>query len=58
MDYAAIKENAERDWKWLENLPQPLIQVGTGTCGKASGADKTMESVRNFSNVDFSKLCC
>ena len=46
MDYATIKAHAEREWKWLENLTQPLIQIGTGTCGKASGADKVMESVR------------
>ncbi len=46
MDYAAIKANAEREWNWLENLPHPLIQIGTGTCGKASGADNVMESVR------------
>jgi len=46
MDFAAIKANADRDWKWLENSPQPLIQIGTGTCGKASGADKVLESVR------------
>ena len=46
MDYAAIKANAEREWKWLEQLPQPLIQIGTGTCGKASGASKVLESVR------------
>ncbi len=45
MDYTAIKANAEREWKWLENLLQPLIQVGTGTCGKASGADKVIKSV-------------
>lgn len=46
MDYAAIKAIAERDWKWLEKLPQPLIQIGAGTCGKASGADNVMKSVR------------
>ncbi len=46
MDYAAIKAKADREWQWLENLPQPLIQIGTGTCGKASGADEVMECVR------------
>jgi NADH:ubiquinone oxidoreductase subunit F (NADH-binding)/(2Fe-2S) ferredoxin/Pyruvate/2-oxoacid:ferredoxin oxidoreductase delta subunit len=46
MNFAAIKTQAERQWQWLENPSQPLIQIGTGTCGRASGADKVMESVR------------
>lgn len=46
MEYTAIKTKAAKEWKWLENLPQPLIQIGTGTCGKASGADNVMDSVK------------
>ena len=33
MDYSALKAKAEKQWDWLENLPQPLIQLGMGTCG-------------------------
>jgi len=40
MDFTLIKERAEKNWKALENLRQPLIQIGMGTCGKAAGADE------------------
>jgi len=34
-----MKAKAEREWKALENLKQPVIHIGMGTCGKAAGAD-------------------
>ena len=40
MDFAAIKAKAEREWNALENLRQPLIYIGMGTCGKAAGAEE------------------
>jgi len=46
MNYSAIKAKAEKEWNWLENLPQPLIQLGMGTCGRASGADEILGSVK------------
>jgi len=46
MRYTAIKAKAEKEWNWLENLPQPLIQLGMGTCGRASGADDILRSVQ------------
>ena len=46
MDYAAIKAEADKEFRWLAQLPQPLIQIGMGTCGKASGADDIFEIVR------------
>jgi NADH-quinone oxidoreductase subunit F len=46
MRYTAIKAKAEKEWNWLENLPQPLIQLGMGTCGRASGADDILGSVQ------------
>ncbi len=46
MSYTAIKTKAEKEWNWLENLPQPLIQLGMGTCGRASGADDILGSVQ------------
>ncbi len=46
MSYTAIKAKAEKEWNWLENLPQPLIQLGMGTCGRASGADDILGSVQ------------
>ncbi|RJQ82425.1 MAG: NADH-quinone oxidoreductase subunit NuoF [Desulfobacteraceae bacterium] len=46
MNYAAIKAEADKDWRWLESLPQPLIQIGMGTCGKASGADDIAGTIK------------
>jgi NADH-quinone oxidoreductase subunit F len=50
MDYSSIKATAERQWELLQNLPQPLIHVGLGTCGKAAGAEKVLEAVEQILN--------
>ena len=46
MNYATLKSRADREWNWLESLPQPLIQIGMGTCGKAAGADDVWNTVQ------------
>jgi NADH:ubiquinone oxidoreductase subunit F (NADH-binding)/Pyruvate/2-oxoacid:ferredoxin oxidoreductase delta subunit/(2Fe-2S) ferredoxin len=46
MNFTDIKAKADKEWSWLENLPQPLIQIGMGTCGKASGADDVWASAQ------------
>lgn len=50
--FTSIKEKAEREWKDLKNLKQPVILIGTGTCGKAAGADDVYsaakETLRNM----------
>ena len=46
MDFTLIKERAEKNWKALENLRQPLIQIGMGTCGKAAGADEVYTAAK------------
>jgi NADH:ubiquinone oxidoreductase subunit F (NADH-binding)/(2Fe-2S) ferredoxin len=46
MDFASLQAKAERQWAWLETLPQPLISIGTGTCGRASGAGEILSVVR------------
>jgi NADH:ubiquinone oxidoreductase subunit F (NADH-binding)/(2Fe-2S) ferredoxin/Pyruvate/2-oxoacid:ferredoxin oxidoreductase delta subunit len=46
MDYTALKAKADREWHWLENLPQPLITIGMGTCGRAAGAGDVLAAVR------------
>ncbi len=58
MDYQSLQARAEREWAWLENLPQPLITIGMGTCGRASGAGevlaaakKTLKSARALARV-------
>jgi len=46
MDYASLQAKAARQWAWLENLPQPLITIGMGTCGRASGAGEVLAAAR------------
>jgi len=45
MDYSAIKTKADRQWQQLEDLSQPLVYIGMGTCGKAAGADSILAAV-------------
>jgi len=40
-----MKSKADKYWNSLVNLPQPLIHVGMGTCGKAAGAEKVLLEV-------------
>jgi NADH:ubiquinone oxidoreductase subunit F (NADH-binding)/NAD-dependent dihydropyrimidine dehydrogenase PreA subunit/(2Fe-2S) ferredoxin len=47
MDFTSIKAKAERQWHLLENLPQPLILIGMGTCGRASGAQEVLEAAKH-----------
>lgn len=46
MDFTFTKERAEKNWKALENLRQPLIQIGMGTCGKAAGAEEVYAAAK------------
>ncbi len=40
MDFSFKKVQAEKNWRALENLRQPLIHIGMGTCGKAAGGEE------------------
>jgi NADH:ubiquinone oxidoreductase subunit F (NADH-binding)/(2Fe-2S) ferredoxin/Pyruvate/2-oxoacid:ferredoxin oxidoreductase delta subunit len=46
MDFTSLAERAKKDWEALENLRQPLIQIGMGTCGKAAGADEVLAAAK------------
>jgi len=46
MDYTSMKARAYRRWEHLINLPQPLIFIGMGTCGRASGAKEILEAAK------------
>ena len=47
MNYSSIKARAEREWYLLENLPQPLLLIGMGTCGRASGAQDILDAAKH-----------
>jgi len=44
--FTSMKAKAEREWKALENLQQPVIHIGMGTCGKAAGADQVYTAAK------------
>jgi len=46
MDYVSLKARAEKQWRSLENLKQPVVQIGMGTCGQAAGAQGVLEAVK------------
>ncbi|MBM4312862.1 MAG: NADH-quinone oxidoreductase subunit L [Deltaproteobacteria bacterium] len=46
MDFTSLAERANKNWEALENLQQPLIQIGMGTCGKAAGADEVLAAAK------------
>jgi len=50
MDYASIKAKADRQWDVLEKLPQPLIIIGMGTCGRAAGGQEILAAARQSLN--------
>jgi (2Fe-2S) ferredoxin len=45
MDYASLKARAKECWKELEEFPEPLVQIGMGTCGKAAGAERVLATI-------------
>ncbi len=40
MDFTLTKVRAEKNWRALENLQEPLIHIGMGTCGRAAGGEE------------------
>ena len=46
MDYPSLKAKADRQWDFLEKLPQPLITIGMGTCGIAAGAQEVLDAAK------------
>jgi NADH:ubiquinone oxidoreductase subunit F (NADH-binding)/NAD-dependent dihydropyrimidine dehydrogenase PreA subunit len=40
IDFPAIRQQAEEEWTRLENSVEPVIYIGMGSCGIASGAGK------------------
>lgn len=46
MDYISMRSQAEGDWKALQELEEPLIYIGMGTCGMAAGAEEVTASAK------------
>jgi NADH-quinone oxidoreductase subunit F len=54
--FQKIKSGAQSRWQELWNSSQPVILVGTATCGRAAGALEVLETLRN--EVKKQKLDC
>ena len=48
MTFAEIEKRASGVWDDFRSPDKARILVGTGTCGKAAGAEETMAEVRTF----------
>jgi NADH:ubiquinone oxidoreductase subunit F (NADH-binding)/(2Fe-2S) ferredoxin len=46
MDYISMRSQAEGDWKALQEMEEPLIYIGMGTCGMAAGAEEVTASAK------------
>jgi NADH-quinone oxidoreductase subunit F len=49
MKYSMLKDKADREWRSLAELSQPVIHVGVGTCGLAAGAGAVLERIEETS---------
>ncbi len=47
-DFLTYREKATREWKALQHPAQPVIYVGMGSCGLASGAGEVWERAREI----------
>jgi NADH-quinone oxidoreductase subunit F len=54
--FQAIKEHAVSRWQELWHNHQPVILVGTATCGRAAGALEVLKTLRD--EVNKHKLDC
>ena len=45
-NFYKIQEKAIEEWQVLQNSPEPVIYIGMGSCGLASGAGEVWNSVR------------
>ena len=46
MSFDEIRNQAISEWEALQHSKKPQIFVGTGTCGRAAGAKKVLEAIR------------
>lgn len=47
-NFNTIQKNAVNEWQKLQDSPEPVVYIGMGSCGIASGADKVWEQVHKI----------
>ncbi len=45
VDFDAIRTQATSEWESLGKSPEPVIFIGTATCGRAAGASDVLEAI-------------
>jgi NADH:ubiquinone oxidoreductase subunit F (NADH-binding) len=48
IDFQAIQKKAINEWQELQNSPDPVIYIGMGSCGLASGAGEVWNQVHEI----------
>jgi NADH-quinone oxidoreductase subunit F len=49
-DFLTLQKKSEEEWKLLELSPDPVIYIGMGSCGIASGAGQIWKQTREIIN--------
>ena len=47
-DFHSIRKTASREWEVLQNSPRPVIYIGMGSCGIASGAGEIWDLTKSI----------
>ena len=56
MNFEAIKENAKKEWLSLSDNREPVIYIGTATCGRSAGALAVMEAIKTEEKIKNSHI--
>lgn len=56
MDFTSIKQQAKQEWQALVNSDQPLVLVGSATCGCSAGAVEVLQAIKNAAATN--KISC
>ena len=53
-DFSALQERSIEEWQVLQKSPEPVIYIGMGSCGLASGAGEVWDLTKEI--LDQQKL--
>ena len=56
MNFETIKEKAEKEWLSLSDNREPVIYIGTATCGRSAGALAVMEAIKKEEKIKNSRI--
>ena len=56
MKLESVKENASNEWYLLQDSRDPVIYVGTATCGRSAGALGVIEALQKDDDINNSRI--